>query len=124
MNILYCTSQTFLFLNKLADRPCFGGEVHADAEELARISGVGAGIALLCNLPQGLLGRAIQLEFEDIDVVGHLHDAIHPSLALLFLDEDGVEADHAEHQIDGVLEVALAFRRIAFLLHPVGGLGE
>ena len=122
MNILYCTSQTFLFLNKLTNRPRLGGEVNADTEQFAGIGCVGASIALLFDLPQGLLGRAIQLEFEDIDVVGHLHDAIHPSLALLFLDEDGVEADHAEHEIDGILEVALTFRRITLLLHPVGGL--
>ena len=44
---------------KLTDRARLGGEVHADAEELTRISGVGAGIALLFDLPQGLLGGAV-----------------------------------------------------------------
>ena len=82
---------------KLTDGACLGGEVHTDAEELARIGGIGASIALLVVLSQGLLGRAVQLELEDIDVAGHLHDAIHPPLALLLLDENGVEADHAKH---------------------------
>ena len=44
---------------KLADGARLGGEVNADAEELATIGSVGTGISLLFDLPQGLPGGTI-----------------------------------------------------------------
>lgn len=63
---------------------------------------VGAGIALFFYLRQGFIGCTVKFEFEDIDVVGCFHDAIHPSFALLLFGVDGVAAYHAHQQVECV----------------------
>ena len=101
------------------NRPCLGGEVDPNLIELTRIGQIRLGITLVLDLLQSLFGRTVQLEFENIDVVRCFHNAIDPALALFLLDEDGIDADHPEDQVDRVLEIAFAFHRIPFALHPV-----
>ena len=60
MDAVFCVRQMYALLHfKLTDGARLGGEVHTNAEELAGIGGIGAGIAFLFDLPQGLLGGAI-----------------------------------------------------------------
>ena len=103
------------------NRSGLGREVHANLIQFARIRQVRLGITFVLDLLERLFDRTIQLELEDIDVVGCLDNAIDPALALLLLDEDGIDADHPENQIDRILEIAFAFDGIPFPLHPVGG---
>ena len=74
--------------------PCLGREVDANLIQLPGIGQVGLGITLLLDLLERLFGRTVQLELEDIDIVGGFHNAIDPALALLLLDKNRVNADH------------------------------
>ena len=64
-------------------------------------------ITFVLDLLDGCFGGTIELELEDVDVVGGLDDAIHPAFALLFLYEYGVGAYHAKDEIESILEVTL-----------------
>ena len=108
-----------LYIFKFLNRSRLGGEVHPNLIELSWISQVGLGITLLLDLLQCLFGGTVQLEFEDIDLIGRLHNAIDTALALFLLDEDGIDADHPQDQVDRVLEIAFAFDGTPFPLHPV-----
>ena len=73
-----------------------GGEVHADAQEAARVGNVGLGVPLLLNLLQRLVSTAVHLELEDIDVALQLQGAIYPAVALAIFDADGLTIDTQE----------------------------
>ena len=64
-------------------------------------------ITFVLDLLDDRIGGAIELEFEDVDVVGGLYDTIHSAFALLFLYEYGVGAYHAKDEIESILEVTL-----------------
>ena len=100
------------------------GEVHPNLIELPGIGQIRLGIPLLLNLLQGLFGRTIQLELEDIDVIRRLHNAIDPALALLLLAIDGIDTQETQQQVEGVMEVAFVFPLILFPTHGVGHTGQ
>ena len=110
-----------LFIVEPLNGPCLGREVDANLIEFARIGQVGLGIALLLDLLQGLFGRTIQFELEDIDIVRCLDNAINPALALLLLAIDRIDAQETQQQVEGVMEVAFVFPLILFPTHGVGG---
>jgi len=58
-------------------------------------------------LLQSFVGRSVQLELEDVDIVRSLDDAVHPSFALLLLGIDGVAAYHPHEQVERVVEVTV-----------------
>lgn len=98
---------TFLHYLPSINSPSLRREVASYLVDAARVGFIFSGIALVFYLLDSLFGRAIELELEDIDILGGLYDAIHPALALLLLDEDGVGTNHTHDEIEGVLEVTL-----------------
>ena len=104
---------------KLADSTCFRREHRAYFEELAFIRFVRTGITLLFDLLQGFVSSAVQLELEDVDVVGSFDDAVHPSFALLFFGIDGIATHHPHEQIESIVEVAFAFTLCFLATHGV-----
>ena len=108
----------------VAHRARFRREAHSDAEQLALICFVRTGITLVFYLLQGFVGRAVQLELEDVDVAGHFNDAVHPAFALLLLRIDGVAAHHTHQQIERVMEVTLPLTLGFLAAHGVRDVGQ
>ena len=106
------------------NRSRLGREVHANLIELPGIGQIGLRITLVLNLLQSLFSRTIQLEFEDIDVIGRLHNAIDSALALLHFVIDRIDTQEAQQQVEGVMEVAFVFPLILFPTHGVGHTGQ
>ena len=68
--------------------------VEGEADEMdlfARVA-IGFGVALFFDLVEGLLGGAIDLEFEDEDAVGRLGDQIRAAVRLPVFCDDVEEA--------------------------------
>ena len=84
----------------------------------------GVDVAFLFDLPQGFVRRAVQLELEDVDVAWRLHDAIHPSLTLLLLGVDRINADESENQVKRVVEIAFPFTLVLLAAHRVGNVRQ
>ena len=61
---------------KLADSTCFRREHRSHLEELAFVRFVRTGITLFFDLLQGLVSSAVQLELEDVDIVGSFYNTI------------------------------------------------
>ena len=95
-------------------------EVDAEGYELAAIGGIGLGIALFFYLTKGCLGRTVELELDDIDVVGTLHHTVYATLARLLLCYHAVEGKHLDYEIEGVLEITLTLHRVLLALESVG----
>ena len=81
-----------------------GGEVHPDFEELARVVGEGQGVLPLLDLRQRLLDGFVQLELEEVDVVGGLHHHVHAAVGGVPLGLR-VEAHHLEDEGHGIVKV-------------------
>ena len=62
--------------HKLTDCSCFGRENRTHLEELAFVRFVRTGITLFFDLLQGLISSAVQLELEDVDIVGSFYNTI------------------------------------------------
>ena len=73
----------FLQNRKLTNSSCFGRENSIHLEELTLVRFVRTSITFVFDLLQGFIGCTIQLELEEVDVVGSLDDAVHPSFTLL-----------------------------------------
>ena len=54
------------------------GEAHAHLYNPAAVGGISFGIALALNLAEGVLCRAVDLQFHHIDGVGHEHHHVGP----------------------------------------------
>ena len=99
-------------------------EVDTEGNDLAAVGSVGLGIALVLNLVQGLLCRTVELELDDIDVLGAFHHTVYASLARLLLRQGAVEGQHTDDEVEGVLEVTLTLHRVLLALETVGDGGE
>ena len=99
-------------------------EVDAQGNDLAAVGSVGLGIALIRNLVQSLLCRTVELELDDIDVLGALHYTVYASLTRLLLRHGAVEGQHTDDEVEGVLEVTLTLHRVLLALETVGDGGE
>ena len=84
-----------------ANQPFYGGageaaglavEGKADEVDLLAAVTIGLGVTLLFDLGEGLLGDAIDLEFEDEDAVGRLGDQIRAAVRLPVFCGDVEEA--------------------------------
>ena len=84
-----------------ANQPFCGGtgevaglavEGEADEVDLLAAVTIGLGVTLLFDLGEGLLGGAIDLEFEDEDAVGRLSDQIRAAVRLPVFCGDVEEA--------------------------------
>ena len=107
----FCTfnsAKTLSLHFKFADSSCLGREDRTHLEELAFVRFVRTGITFLFNLRQGFIGSSIQLEFEDVDVVGSFYNTIYPSFTLLLFGIDGIATHHPHEQIESIVEVAFA----------------
>ena len=91
---------------------------------LAFVCGVWLGIALFVDLFQGNLRRGVELELEDIDIVGAFQHAVDAPLARLLLHIGVVLAEQLQDEVEGVLEMALTLPRILLALEAVGDVGE
>ena len=113
-----------LYIFKPLNRSRLGGEVHPNLIELPRIGQVGLGIALLLDLLQSLFGRTVQLELEDIDVIGRLNDTIDSALALFLFAIDHIDTQEAQQQVESVMEVAFILPFVLLPTHGVGHTGQ
>ena len=100
----------FLFYTPFLNRSGFGREHGANEINLPLVRFVFTGIAFLFNLAYGLVGYTIELEFEDIDIIVCLHNAVYPSVALHLFRVHGVDTDQAHDEIERV--VAFSLRRM------------
>ena len=84
-----------------ANQPFYGGAsetagraIKGEADEVDLLAAVtiGLGVTLLFDLGEGLLGGAIDLEFEDEDAVGRLGDQIRAAVRLPVFCGDVEEA--------------------------------
>lgn len=96
----------------VTNRARFRRETGTDAVQFPAVGGIFAGIAFLLDLLQGFFRSAVQLELEDINVVGRLQHTIHTALALCLLHIHRVHAHQTQDQIERVLEVTLPLRLI------------
>ena len=91
---------------------------------LAFVCGVWLGIALFVDLFQGNLRRGVELELEDIDIVGAFQHAVDAPLARFLLHIGVVLAEQLQDEVEGVLEMALTLPRILLALEAVGDVGK
>ena len=105
---------------EIIDRSCLRREADSHLVYLALVGCVRQGIALFVYLPQGNLGSGIELELEDIDIVGTLEYAVDTPLACLLLDVGVIFAEQQHDEIEGVLEMALALHRVILALETIG----
>ena len=105
---------------KLTDCSCFGREHRTHLEELAFVRFVRTGITLFFDLLQGLVSSAVQLELEDVDIVGSFYNTIYPSFTLLFFGINGIATHHPHEQVERIMEVAFAFTLGFLATHGVG----
>ena len=91
---------------------------------LAFVCGVWLGIALFVDLFQGNLRRGVELELEDIDIVGAFQHAVDAPLARLLLHIGVVLAEQLQDEVEGVLEMALTLPRVLLALEAVGDVGK
>ena len=109
---------------KVVDGACFGREADAYLVYFALVGGVWLDIALLVYLFQGNFRRGVELELEDIDIVGTLQHAVDATLARLFLNVGVVFAEQLEDEVEGVLEMTLTLPRVLLALEAVGDVGK
>ena len=110
--------------HKSVDGAFLRREVDAEGYELAAVGGIGLGIAFFFYLTKGCLGRTVELELDDIDVVGTLHNTVYATLARLLLGHRAVEGEHLDDEVEGVLEVSLTLHVVLLSLEAVGDGGE
>ena len=91
---------------------------------LAFVCGVWLGIALFVDLFQGNLRRGVELELEDIYIVGAFQHAVDAPLARLLLHIGVVLAEQLQDEVEGVLEMTLTLPRVLLALEAVGDVGE
>ena len=91
---------------------------------LAFVCGVWLGIALFVDLFQGNLRRGVELELEDIYIVGAFQHAVDAPLARLLLHIGVVLAEQLQDEVEGVLEMALTLPRVLLALEAVGDVGK
>ena len=96
-------------VGKVVYGACFGREADAYLVYFALVGGVGLGVALVVYLFQGNFRRGVELELEDIDIVGTLQHAVDAPLARLLLNVGVVFAEKLQDEVEGVLEMALTF---------------
>lgn len=115
----------FKFLRqKSVDSSFIRREIDAEGNHFAAVGGVGLGITLVLYLLEGILGRAVELELDDIDVSWTLHHAVNAPFACFLLCYGAVESEHLDDEIERVLEISLALHRILLALEAIGGGGE
>ena len=98
----------------------FRGEAGSDSIYLPFVGGIFPSIAFILDLLQGFGSRSVELELEDIDIVGCFHDTVYPSLTLWLLHIDCIYADQSQDEIERVLEVTLPFLLVLLAPHGVG----
>ena len=109
---------------KVVDGACFGREADAYLVYFALVGGVWLDIALLVYLFQGNFRRGVELELEDIDIVGTLQHAVDATLARLLLNVGVVLAEQLQDEVERVLEMTLTLPCVLFALETVGDVGE
>ena len=109
---------------ELAYRPCLGREADAYLVELAAVSSVWQGIALVVYLLKGGRGCAVELELEDVDVAGTFEHTVYAALARLLLHVGVVLAKELHDEVERVLEVTLTLLLVLLALEAVGYVGE
>ena len=80
-------------VGKVVYGACLGRETDAYIVYLATVGGVWLSIALFVYLLQGYFRRGVELELEDIDIVGTFQHAVYPALARLLLNVGVVLAE-------------------------------
>ena len=80
-------------VGKVVYGACLGRETDAYIVYLATVGGVWLSIALFVYLLQGYFRRGVELELEDIDIVGALEHAVDATLARLLLNVGVVLAE-------------------------------
>ena len=73
-------------VGKVVYGACLGRETDAYIVYLATVGGVWLSIALFVYLLQGYFRRGVELELEDIDIVGTFQHAVYPALARLLFN--------------------------------------
>ena len=111
-------------IGKVVYCACFGREADAYLVYLALVGGIGLGIALFVYLIQGCFRSGVELELEDIYIVGTLQHAVYPALARLLLNVGVVLAEQLEDEIECVLEMTLTLSCVLLALEAVGNIGE
>ena len=109
---------------ELAYRSCLRREADAYLVELAAVSCVWQGIALVVYLLKGGRGCAVELELEDVDVAGTFEHTVYAALARLLLHVGVVLAKELHDEVERVLEVTLTLLLVLLALEAVGYVGE
>ena len=109
---------------ELAYRACLRREADADLVELAEVSCVWQGIALVVYLLKSGGSCAVQLELEDVDVAGTFEHTVYAALARLLLHVGVVFAKELHDEVKRVLEVTLTLLLVLLALEAVGYVGE
>ena len=108
-----------LFGLKSVYRAFLRREVYAENYHLAAVGGVGFGVAFLVYLVESSLCRTVELELNDIDIVGALDYTVDASLACFLLCHGIVEAEHLHDEIERVLEISLALHLVLLALEAI-----
>ena len=98
-------------------------EVDAETDHLAAVGHIWLGIALVFYLLQGGRRTAVELKLEDIHVIRTFKYAVNPALARLLLHQCVVSTKHLHDEIERVLEITLALKRILLALETIGDRG-
>ena len=103
-------------------------EGEPDEVDLFAAVAVRLGVALLLDLGKGLLGRSIDLEFEDEDAFGGLGDQVRAALGLAVFGSDTEEAAGGQQNVEDTLEGeflhAVLFGTVGQMCVEVGEVAE
>ena len=94
-----------------------GVEVDTDFDEFPAVNGVGNEVTPVVDLGEGLVGGAVELELEDVDVVGGFHDGVGSSLGAPDLG-----LGELPHELEDEVEdrLVVAFRAVVQLVGNPG----
>ena len=109
---------------EIIDSTSFRREADTYLEQFSLVGSIRQGIALVFYLPEGNGSRGVELELKDIDIIGAFEHAVDASLASLLLHVGVVLAEQQHDEIEGILEVTLAFTCVILALESVGDIGE
>ena len=114
-----CYALKFVLLLPIVNSTFLRREVDAETDYLAAVCHIWFGIAFVLYLLQGGRRTAVELELKDIDVIRTFKHAVNPALTRLLLYQCVVATEHLHNEIERVLEITLALKRILLALETI-----
>ena len=103
-----------------ADVPFLSAELDADLHQFTPVRLIGDQVAFIIDLAQGLIGGAVQLELEDVDVFRSLHHSVRTATGTANLS-----IGKLTHQLKDQVEnhLVVTFRLVAELVREISEKG-